>query len=141
MRHRLLLFAAFLLLGAVANGQIFDSPGAGGFDMELPKEHAQVSAAASHITVTPGQTFHVAVAVTIDDGWVFYSPKPGEIALPASLKVTADDMILGDVLWEADHPYVTDLGDGTSVSNPNLPPKTRRQRYKSFIFWAFLSRA
>lgn len=52
-----------------------------------------------------GQTFHVAVVLTIKKGWVYYSPEPGELALPGSLTVNAPGLKVGQVLWPADKPH------------------------------------
>jgi len=80
-------------------------------------EHLRASAVVSHTTVAPGQRFHVAVELQIDEGWVYYSPAPGEVAKPAKVAVEAEGLITGEVLWPADHPYRTDLGGEVIVNH------------------------
>lgn len=68
----------------------------------------------SHLVVTPGQTFHMAVVLSVADGWVFYSPSPGGgpfVPMPASLTVQAGSWPVGLVLWPADHEHRTQIGD------------------------------
>lgn len=65
--------------------------------------------------VVPGQSFHVAVELSIDDGWAYYSPEPGEAdgVAPESahVAVAAEGLEVREPLWPEDEPY----GDGTRV--------------------------
>ncbi len=79
--------------------------------------HMRSSAVASHTAVAAGQEFHAAVEIRIDDGWVYYSPAPGEIAKPARVTVEAQGLVVGEILWPPDGPYESDLGGGEKVVN------------------------
>lgn len=115
MRY-LLSLAVAVLSAAPAPAQAPDLPGPGtGFD--APPEHLRASAVASHTTVAPQQQFHLAVELQIDEGWAYYSPAPGEVAKPAKVAVQANRLVVGEVLWPADHPYQTDLGDEVIVNH------------------------
>lgn len=85
--------------------------------LDIQPSHLRASAVASHSTIAPGGRFHVAVEVHIDDGWVFYSPAPGEIAKPARMEVQAEGLVVGEVLWPPDRLYETDLGGGEKIVN------------------------
>jgi len=85
--------------------------------LDVQPTHLRASAAASHGTIAPGGRFHVAVDVRIDDGGVFYSPMPGEIARPARMEVRADGLVVGEILWPPDRRYETDLGAGENMVN------------------------
>jgi len=85
--------------------------------LAAPAIHLRASAVSSHTTVSPAQKFLVAVEILIDDGWVYYSPAPGEIAKPAGITVKAEGLVVGDVLWPPDQPYETDLGNGEKLIN------------------------
>ncbi|MFP4053692.1 MAG: cytochrome c biogenesis protein CcdA [Phycisphaerae bacterium] len=70
----------------------------------------------SHTVLAPGQTFHLAMRLRIEDDWALYSPAPGvnfdakgervEVG-PASLEVTAKEWPLGDIRWPMHHRYVS----------------------------------
>ena len=98
------------------------SPAAGqefGFDPLSPggSSNLRVEAIPSHLQVRPGQTFHVALVVTVAPDWVYYSPDPGKIVKPGSVRVDAKRVTAGEALWPADHPKAADLGTGTIVNN------------------------
>ena len=68
-----------------------------GFD--APASHVRAAAVASHTAVAPGGKFHLAVQLSIDEGWVYYSPRPGKIAKPAGVVVDAGGLTAGEVHW------------------------------------------
>ncbi len=98
--------------------------------------HVQARAIASHLQVRPGQEFHVALILRIDEGWVYYSPDPGPIVLPGKLRVDSAPLIAAEPLWEKPKPKATNLGDKTIINNvytgktivyaPIRVPKTAR---------------
>ncbi|MCJ7544757.1 MAG: hypothetical protein MUP47_09390, partial [Phycisphaerae bacterium] len=68
----------------------------------------------SHLVVAPGQTFQIAVVLSVGDGWVFYSPSPGGglfTPMPATLTVDAGSWQVGPALWPADREHDTPIGD------------------------------
>ena len=69
------------------------------------------TAISSHTSVTPGQTFHVALELSISDHWVYYSPDPlGKIdVMPGELGVEAGPLAIGEILWPK--PYAKDGGE------------------------------
>jgi len=93
------------------------------FDLMAPSRsanfstHLRTAAVTSHTTVAAGQEFYVAVEIQVDDGWVYYSPRPGKIAKPAGVTVEAAALTVGEVLWPPDSPYQTDLGDETIINH------------------------
>ncbi len=52
---------------------------------------------------TAGQTFHVAVDIRLDGGWVYYGPRPGTPGgvklMPAKIEVSAGELKVGKTLW------------------------------------------
>ena len=118
MKGLALLLGMILAAGVPPWGQESDSA-----DLGLPSgfgdlaTHLRSSAVTSHTAVVAGKEFHVAVEIQIDDGWVYYSPRPGEIAKPASVTVQAETLAVGDILWSPDCRYQTDLGDETIVNH------------------------
>ena len=119
MMKRLAVLLIVILATAVpAYGQVTDLADIGLAPLPaFPAAHLRASAVSSHTTVAAGQEFHVAVEIQIGDGWVYYGPVPGEIAKAANVTVTAEDLVVGDILWPADQRYETDLGDGEKVVN------------------------
>ncbi len=100
-----------LLMATVAASQPFSDwadPGPQDFSAEL---------VSSHLQVTPGQQFYIAVDMAIAQGWVFYSPDPGEIAQPAVIQPSGEKLTFGDMLWPQDHAKQTDLGDQVVTNN------------------------
>ena len=79
--------------------------------------HVTVRAVPSHNRVTPGQTFHVAVDIRIDDGWVFYAPNPGPYAIGASITTDAPGLAVRTTLWPGHKQKPTSLGEQTVVNN------------------------
>ncbi len=124
MRRWVLALSAAAVLTQAAAGQFGDPFGTG--EPDLPPrfraavEHASMTAAASHEQVRPGETFHLAVSVDLDEGWVLYSPTPGGEGIfepkPSRLTVDAGALDVGRVLWPPDEPYETDLGDVRAVN-------------------------
>ncbi|MCL2701659.1 MAG: thioredoxin family protein [Phycisphaerae bacterium] len=115
-----ILAMAWVVCGGVAA----QSPMApGGFGLAVPFDLAKhgdlsfaedrdgriaIEAVASHNHVRPGQTFTVALRVTLKPGWVWYSPRPGggEVApMPADLDVQADGFTAGPVRWPPHQPH------------------------------------
>jgi thiol:disulfide interchange protein DsbD len=97
----------------------------------------QMTAVASHLEVARGQTFYVAVNVTIKSGYIFYSPDPGGTKdfspLPARIQVlvkgagephsTAPSskpdtgvILAGDILWPPAKQHEYELA-GLTLSN------------------------
>lgn len=82
----------------------------------------QIKAVVSHTEVSPGQTFHVALDVTIDKEYGYYSPDPrGDEkvqVLPADLSVSADAPLgVLETLWPMDRPHKTVLANQSYVNN------------------------
>jgi len=77
-----------------------------------PAGRISIEAVSSHLKVTPGQTFDVALKVALKDGWSWYSPKPGEgmPVLPGSVDADAGNLKAGPVLWPPHTPHET-LGE------------------------------
>lgn len=74
----------------------------------------------SHLAVAEGQTFYVAVSLTVAEGWVFYSPSPGDgsfTPVPASITADAGPWRASSVLWPADHAHETNLGDSRVITH------------------------
>jgi thiol:disulfide interchange protein len=101
------------LLVAPAGAQEF------GFDPLSPArgKDIRVEAIPSHLQVAPGQTFHVALVVTVAPDWVYYSPDPGEMVKPGAVLVDAKLLTAGETLWPTDHVKLTDLGDRKIPNN------------------------
>lgn len=83
----------------------------------------------SDTTVAPGQTFHVALDIRLQEGWHYYSPDPGSAKLAAggstadftpaaaSVEVSAGALRAGQVLWPADKPLEYVLAGTRYVNN------------------------
>ena len=117
--HIVAVVAVALWVGAgPAAGQ-----GAGGADLLAgppgrSSERLLFSADAvpSHTVVTAGQTFHLAVVLSVAPGWVFYSPSPGGgqfAPMPAKIAAEAGMWRAGAMLWPVDRPHPTQIGDAT----------------------------
>ncbi len=65
----------------------------------------------------PGDEFYIAVRLTIDEGWVFYSPDPGDVATPAAMTAQGEGLEIDPPLWQPDHPHTTDMGGGEILVN------------------------
>lgn len=81
------------------------------------QQHIRLLAVSSVLQAAPGQTFYVAADIRVGDGWVFYSPKPGERVLPAELKVQAAGLRAGAVLWPASKVHEEVAGNLRLVNN------------------------
>jgi len=122
MRVRWIILAVALMGSmAVAQSPLFS----GSFDVDTPFAAASgdasfaqdragriaIRAVTSHDRVTPGQTFTVALRVTLAPDWVWYSPRPGGDAefapMPADLRVQADGLTVGPVHWPPHQPHET----------------------------------
>ncbi len=71
-----------------------------------------VSAAASHTTVVPGQTFHVAVKAKIREGVWLYSPAPrGKLSTPRPLEIvaTAGEWSAGQTMYPRPQWHTIDI--------------------------------
>jgi thiol:disulfide interchange protein len=64
----------------------------------------------SHVEVTPGQKFALAVDIDLQPGWTYYSPEPGPIVQPGSLSLEAGPFKLGQALWPPDQPHTSQQG-------------------------------
>jgi len=116
-RYIIVLVAAGLT--AAASGQPLDTLGRadGGLRFAEAQKHFKVSVLPSHSQVTGGQTFHLAVEMTIESGWVYYSPAPGPTVLPGSLAVAGGKLAAGTTLWPKDKPKAIDFGGETVANN------------------------
>lgn len=103
-----LMFGVVAVLAAEVSAQVFELSSA---------ERLAASIVPSHKTVTPGQTFHLAIDVAIEDGWVFYSPDPGKYALAARVDVKADGLTAGKILWPTDKQKRVKIGPEEFVNN------------------------
>ncbi len=96
----------------------------GEFDTQWDKPgnaHVRVEAVPSLTHAPPGGEFHVAVRLTIDEGWMFYSPDPGAgkafRPTAGSVAVESDVLEIGEARWLPDVPHAADIGDGETVIN------------------------
>ncbi len=117
IRRSLLIVAAAGMLAGPAASQQMPLPGdlTGPIEPFRPSEsarHFDIRAVASHRTVTPGQTFHVALVGELDSNWVYYSPHPGPMVIGGSLDVEAAPLEVGAVRWPKDKPKTVDYGEG-----------------------------
>ncbi|MFP4354432.1 MAG: protein-disulfide reductase DsbD family protein [Phycisphaerae bacterium] len=118
--HRFASFAVICLFVPLAAGQGFglDDSGFGGIpglDEPSPASQAmEVRAVASLQQALPGQEFTVALEVVVAEGWAWYSPHPGEAALPAEILVDPETLRAGPTLWPQDQEYQTEGLDFTN---------------------------
>ncbi len=79
-----------------------------------------------HVEVVPslsgapvGEAFHIAVKLTIDEGWVLYSPDPGatDLFAPLAGEVVGESSQLefDQALWQMDEQHSADAGDGEII--------------------------
>lgn len=62
----------------------------------------------SHDSVTPGQTFHVALSTVLNEGWHTYWLNPGDSGEPVEFTITpAGNMTLGNIVWPLPKPVPT----------------------------------
>ncbi len=111
---------AVLLVGASALAQQSDvfPPFGPDTGSGAQKQHLTARAVPSHLAVTPGQTFHVAVDIRIEAGWVYYSPdQTRDDIKPASIAVQTKGLTAGEPMWPRSHEKVTELPDETLVYN------------------------
>ncbi|MFP4105675.1 MAG: protein-disulfide reductase DsbD family protein [Phycisphaerae bacterium] len=99
-----------LLTMATAGAQVDDSfggfdDGSAGVPSNKPADYMSFKLVPSHLQVTPGQTFHVAVDITIEKDWAWYGPAAGEGALPGDVSLSAGNWKAGEPLWPADHAH------------------------------------
>ncbi|MFP4141042.1 MAG: cytochrome c biogenesis protein CcdA [Phycisphaerae bacterium] len=123
MRHRLMILAVIPLLLAVPSAAQPNAPasdfgdlGGLGLDPAQPAEKLTARVIPSHTVVEPNQTVHLAVEMTIADGWAFYSPAPGENVDAkgnpvrvgaAEIAVDAGPWSVGQRRWPTDEKYVS----------------------------------
>jgi thiol:disulfide interchange protein len=110
------------LLAASAAAQTLDGPTGGlpagwGGRTSRAAQHLKAKAIASHTSIAPGERFHVALELRIDDEWVYYSPDPGPTVIGGSVDVSAGGWRAGEPRWPEDKPKTVDLGDKTIVNN------------------------
>ena len=66
---------------------------------------AVVDLISDHTTVTPGQTFKVALTLDIDEHWHVYWKNPGDSGLPPEIVWDEGHAFkVGDFIWPAPHP-------------------------------------
>ena len=82
-----------------------------------PSEDFSAKLVSSHLQIAPGGQFHIAIDMAIAEGWVFYSPDPGEIAQPANIQPSGEKFEFELVRWPHDHTKETDLVDQIVVNN------------------------
>ncbi len=113
-----------VVLAAAASGQQ-QSPVEFSFQPggSIVAQNLQARAIASHLSVAPGEEFHVAVELQIADGWVYYSPDPGPDVIGGRLDVQAEPFVASEPLWLKDKPKTTTLGD-ESITNNTYSHKT-----------------
>ena len=116
--------AAVLMAGGVAAfGQPdFPLPGLpGGGVTPKAADKLTVRAVPSHTQVTAGQTFSVAVDIQIAEGWVYYSPAPGDngelAVLAAKITVEAGRLEQREILWPPHSKHQYRLGGKTLTNN------------------------
>ena len=105
-----LSWVIILLMATFAAGQgLLDWADPGGEDFS-------VEFVSSHLQVTPGQQFYIAVDIAIAQGWVFYSPDPGEIAQPGEIQAISQQLTIDDIRWPVDKVKETDIA-GEIIAN------------------------
>ncbi len=117
--RRALWLSVIVLAVATAAAQsrkpFSDLPGVS--DFSATTTQLKASLVPSHIPVASGERFHLAVELQVADGWVYYSPDPGPLVLSAELAVSAEGLIVGEVLWPMDHAKTMTIGDEKVVNN------------------------
>ena len=127
-RRTLTLVITLLAIAGTVSAQLDQldlplAPGPGGPPQWAPpgNEHIRAEVVSSLADVQPGQAFHIAVKLNIDEEWVFYSPDPGSAVsftpIAGSVVVEAGGFEIGQALWLADGAHATDLGPGEVVVN------------------------
>jgi len=105
-RQWILVLVLLPLVSASALAQPLDpfslDPGRGPAPMAA--EHIALRALSSDRQVKPGQSFHVALEMTVAKGWIFYSPDAGGLVMSARLAVDAGSLTVGEILWPQDVP-------------------------------------
>ncbi|MBN1555869.1 MAG: thioredoxin family protein [Phycisphaerae bacterium] len=108
MRNVFFFCVAVLLTAGPVAAQFSDAP-------TTAKDVLTLRAIPRNISVIPGETFYVAMEIRIADGWVYYSPVPGEEAQkvgipPAQIDVQTDSMRVGEIRWPMDFLKPGDVG-------------------------------
>lgn len=76
----------------------------------LPVDTGRVEASllSTHYTVSPGQTFQVALKTTLDDQWHTYWRNPGDSGEPVQISwVLPETLSAGDIVWPLPYPIPT----------------------------------
>ncbi|MEM9600121.1 MAG: protein-disulfide reductase DsbD domain-containing protein, partial [Pseudomonadota bacterium] len=76
----------------------------------LPVDTGKVEASllSSHYTVTPGQTFQIALKTTLDDQWHTYWRNPGDSGEPVQISwVLPESLSAGEIVWPLPYPIPT----------------------------------
>lgn len=76
----------------------------------LPVDTGKVTASllSSHFSVTPGQTFQIAVKTELDEKWHTYWRNPGDSGEPMSVQwVLPDALEAGEIVWPLPYPIPT----------------------------------
>jgi len=124
MKRAPVLVAFWLLVAPAVGLGEFGLSGGDGF--QAPAQRAatdilKVRAVVSHTRVAAGRTFHVALDMRIADGWVYYSPAPGDNGeievLPAKITAKVEGLKVGPILWPPHKSYSYSLGGGPLTNN------------------------
>ncbi len=122
MTRRILFLSILLLTAGAAWGQF--QPGRPTFPgAEQPQREAagnkliRAELLTSLTQAAPGDKFYIAVKLTIDEGWVFYSPDPGDVAIGAAATGQAGGLEIHPPLWQPDGQHSTDMPGGEILVN------------------------
>lgn len=117
MRRLLAALAMSVAICSTAAGQLPGMPSLPVDVTPASASHVQATAVASLLRATAGERFHVALDLRIDEGWVYYSPDPGQIVQPATLTVDAPGLAVGEPLWPGDERESKAIGSQLLVNN------------------------
>lgn len=119
MKRFLWILLLVLLVPSARAQDLGGFPLPGDFPAPVGPESARylsLRAISSHEQVQPGETFHVALEMTLAEGWVYYGPLTPEPYKPARIDVAAPESLrIGETQWGAMTPKSAPLGDGSSV--------------------------
>jgi thiol:disulfide interchange protein len=85
------------------------------------RDRLDVRAAPSHLDVTPGQTFQVALDMRVADGWWYYSQDPGHNGstdvIEANITPYVSPLKVEGILWPPHHRHEAKAGAALLVNN------------------------
>ena len=84
---------------------------------DRPAENFSARVIVSHETVRPGESFHVAVEMTLAKGVWLYGPAPGPTPLPLKLAPGESELRVGQALFAPTTTHLTPTGMGTELNH------------------------